>query len=109
MDDKSLQKFAYYITYQLHQSKELQQYNGEDMYQSLKLLRDNPDSVKQYKDKEPELTSYLSCLCPSVWRQEPLRCLEWFLFMLPIMILILPFVLLEIILEFLTYEPYTCE
>ena len=77
MDDKALQKFAYFITYRLHQYDELQQYTNTEIFQSLQQLRDNPDSIIPYMEKETQDTfHYLtSCTCPSIGNLQPLKCL----------------------------------
>ena len=88
MDDKSLQRFAYFITYRLHQTDELQQYDSEDIFQSLKQLRDNPDNVILYTEKETEETFYLTCTCPSIGIGPILYCLIFTLLMIPVMIIL---------------------
>jgi len=88
MDDKSLRRFAYLITYRLKQSDELQQYDSEDIFQSLKQLRDNPDNVIPYMEKETEETFYLTCTCPSIGIGPILYCLIFTLLMIPIMIIL---------------------
>ena len=64
MNDINLKYLAIKLTYYLHQFDESQQYTNEYIFQSLKQLRDNPDSVYSIIEKEKEPTFYFSCVCP---------------------------------------------
>jgi len=101
MDDKSLQRFAYLINYRLHQTNELQRYDSEDIFQSLKQLRDNPDSVMLYTEKEKVYTLVLTCGCPSIGTHTPFYCLLFYL-------VIYTFIIHNIIAEYLTINPFVC-
>ena len=101
MDDKSLQRFAYLITYRLKQSDELQQYDSEDIFQSLKQLRDNPEEIQLHliQDKESNINSRtINFECETLDYQGILECLKFWLFIL----LILPVVIWELFLSLFT-------
>ena len=106
MDDNSLRKLANFITYRLHQNDELKQYNVEEIYQSLKLLRDNPDSIKLYTEKEKLPSEYFSCNCPSIETNTQIKCLLFWLAVYTFIILYTIFWIVVIIGEFLTFQRF---
>ncbi|EMR75547.1 hypothetical protein MBGDF03_00363 [Thermoplasmatales archaeon SCGC AB-540-F20] len=105
MDDKSLQRFAYFIKYRLQQTDSTPDFDSKDIFQSLKQLRDNPDSVKLNTEKESFDTLVLTMsacdTCPSIDSHTPFYCLLYYLLLYALLIR-------AIIGEYLTINPFAC-
>ena len=99
MDDKSLQRFAYFIKYRLQQTDSTPDFDSKDIFQSLKQLRDNPDSVILYTEKEKVYSLLFSCNCPSIETHTPFICLLFYLALYTVYIL-------GRIAEFLTFDTF---
>jgi hypothetical protein len=99
MDDNALQEFSHFIAYHLFKSNELQGYSIKDVFQSLKLLRDEPDSIK-VMDKVFDDTWYFSCSCPDT--SEIKRCLPLYLLLLIGALYIITFAIAAIGYDFIT-------
>jgi len=70
MDDKTIQILVPKIMYHLNKNEDINRFNNEQIYFSLKTLKDNPDCVLQLARKDykmSEETFYFSCGSPPKW------------------------------------------
>ncbi len=109
MDDKSLQRFTYLIMYYLHNNEDTQEFYYEEILQSLKELKDNPDIINQYMTEESKVltnlcnTFYLTGPC-----MPPLHCLAFELMIIFGIIYNILFLPIYIILSLLTLATNNC-